>query len=189
LLDTLKTNTYHDSLALIAYNSSFTDSTIHNLRFAVYAPLVDPQLFIDGNKISANDSTTYKNSINAARTVTPSFNLTLDAQGTTTSGSITFKIVNVDSLLDPDSVYAFVAVCQDSVDGILLDFNYVCRYLYYFPVSVVFPDSVDTTITFANTYPVEYLHAVAFIQNLKNSSAQHLKVYQAATVPFTSVQQ
>jgi hypothetical protein len=129
------------------------------------------------------------NSINAARASTPSLNLTLDAQGTISQGTVKLKIVNVDSLLDLDSVYALIAVCQDSVVGMLKNFNYVCRYIYYFPFSVSFADSIDTTITFTNAYPVEYLHAVAFIQNLKSSSAQHLKVYQAVTVPFISIQQ
>lgn len=188
LLDTIKTHTYHDTLALISYNSTFIDTIILNLRKAVYEPFVDPQLVIDGTKIPANDSTAYKNSINAARASAPSFNLNLNAQATTTEGTVTIRIVNVDSLLNPDSIFAFVAVCQDSVHGVLKDFNYVCRNLFYYPVSVPYADSTDTTLTFTNSYPIEKLHAVAFIQNLKSSSIQFLKVYQAVTIPFSSAQ-
>jgi len=188
LLDTIKTHSYHDTLALISYHNTFTDTTIRNLRKVLYEPFVDPQLIVDGNKIQTNDSIAYKNSINAARTITPSLNLTLDAQGTSGNGSVTLKIVNVDSLLALDSVYALIAVCQDSVDGVLKDFNYVCRYLFSYPISVPYADSIDTTITFTNAFPVEKLHAVAFIQNLKSSDIHFLKVYQAVTVPFSSTQ-
>ncbi len=186
LLDTVKTNVFHDSLALIAYNSTFTDSVFVNMRKKLYEPFAEPQFVVDGSKITTDSiMSIYTNSINAARSFMPSFNITLDAQSTVTDGSVTLKIVNVDSSLALDSVFAFIAVCQDSVEGILKHgFNYVCRNLFYFPISVPYADSTDTTMNFTHSYPVEKLHAVAFIQNLKQSSVQYLKVYQAATVQF-----
>jgi len=190
LLDTVKTNIYHDSLALIAYNSTFTDSVFENIRKKLYEPFPEPQFIVDGTKITTDSiMSIYTNSIDAARSFMPSFNLTLDAQGTTTdTGVITLQIVNVDSSLVLDSVFVFIAVCQDSVVGILKNFNYVCRYIFYYPVSVPYADSTDTTITFTNSYPIEKLHAVAFIQNLKRSSVHFLKVYQAVTGLFSSPQ-
>lgn len=178
---------YHDSLAIVSYNFSFTDTEFFNLRYNVYQHPPEPQFVVDGVK-APNDTTTYKSNIDAARSVIPSFNLTLDARGRDSlDGSINLKIVNVDSLLALDSVYALVAVCQDSVEGpgsFKHGYNYVCRNLFYFPISVPYADSTDTTITFMHTYPIAKLHAVAFIQNLKKSGLQYLKVYQAVTVQF-----
>jgi len=186
LLDTVKTNIYHDSLALIAYNSDFTDSVFENMRKKLYEPFSEPQFIVDGTKITTDSiMSIYTSSIDAARSYIPSFNLTLDAQGTATDGSVTIKILNVDSSLVMDSIFTIIAVCQDSVEGILKHgFNYVCRSLFSFPISVPYADSTDTTLTFTHAYPLEKLHAVAFIQNLKQSSIQYLKVYQAATVQF-----
>jgi hypothetical protein len=186
LLDTIKTNIYRDSLALISYNSTFTDSVFVNMRKKLYEPFAEPQFVVDGSKITTDSiMSIYTSSIDAARSYLPSFNITLDAQGSATDGSITLKIVNVDSSLALDSVFAVVSVCQDSVEGILKHgFNYVCRDLFSFPISVPYADSTDTTLSFTHSYPIEKLHAVAFIQNLKQSSTQYLKVYQAATVQF-----
>jgi len=190
LLDTLKTYNYHDTLAIISYNSSFTDSNFINMRKTYYGDFADPKLFLEGDEILANDSFTYTNSINTARLVTPSLNLYLDAQATATEGTVILRIVNVDSLLELDSIFAFVSVCQDSVDGNLKDFNYVCRDLKYYPVTTTFADSAEDTLTFifASPYPIAKLHAVAFIQDLNHSSTQFLTVYQAVTVPFISPQ-
>jgi len=193
LLDTIKAHNYHDTLAMIAYNTTFTDSSIMNLVKVKYAPFTEPKLVIDGNKVESPtpDSTIFKNNINAARLVTPSLNLYLGAQAIATEGTVSLRIVNVDSLLELDSVFAFVAVCQDSVEGNYKHgFNYVCRNLQYYPVTAAFADSTEDTLTFtfASPYPIEKLHAVAFIQNLKNSSTEYLKVYQAVTVPFISAQ-
>jgi hypothetical protein len=190
LLDTLKTYNYHDTLAVISYNSSYTDSSFINMRKVYYGNFADPQLFLEGDKILVNDSSTYANSINTARMVTPSLNLYLDARATASEGTVILRIVNVDSLLELDSVFAFVAVCQDSAHGNLKDFNYVCRDLKYYPVTAAYADSTEDTLTFTFTspYPIAKLHAVAFIQDLNHGSTQFLTVYQAVTVPFISAQ-
>jgi hypothetical protein len=70
------------------------------------------------------------------------------------------------------------------VHGVFKDFNYVCRRLYCFPVTLPYADSTDTTITFTHAYPIAKLRAIAFIQNLKNSSPEFKKVYQSAAAPF-----
>lgn len=192
LLDTLKTNIYRDSLAIISYNKDFVDSSIANLRENFYQIGFDhPALIVDGNKTS-DDSASFVPTINTARSVLPKFNISLTAQANATDGSINLNIITVDSFLTADSfqtvdsIYAFIAICQDSIPGILKDFNYICRQLYYFPIALPYPDTLDTTIIFTHSFPVDKLHALSFIQALVSTSKT---VYQSATVPFSIVQQ
>lgn len=180
-------------MAIISYNTDFVDSSIANLREHFYQVGFDhPSLWADGIKAPGDDSTAFVGTINTARSVPPKFNITLTAQATASDGSIELNVITVDSFMTADSfqtadsIYAFIAVCQDSVHGNQKDFNYICRRLYFFPIAVPYPDTLDTTISFTHSFPVDKLHAVSFIQTLVNTSKT---VYQAATVHFSSLQQ
>jgi len=122
--------------------------------------------------------TTFNQHYTAAKSQDPYFNLSLDASATATTGNVHLKIVAADTL-PVDSFVAFVGICQNDTPGVLKNFNYVCQHLLSFPVDLVYPDSLDTTLTFNHSIPVDKMDAVAFVQG---TSTQ--KVMQAITKNF-----
>ena len=50
-------------------------------------------------------------------------------------------------------------------------------------MDLVYPDTLDTTIIFNHSIPVEYMRAVIFIQNMDNKKVMH-----AITRDFEEVQ-
>ncbi len=173
---------YGDSLAIISYNETFISAEVHE-RLDYYGNPVDPTVIFDGDdEIFVEDPgsfvQTYEQHITAAQADTPSFNFGITATASDSSGTVWLHIGPTDTLSE-GSLMAFVAICEDSVDGVLKDFNYVCRYLYEFPINLSFPDSLDTTIVFTNTLNPTKMRAVAFVQDLDTK-----KVMQAITKKF-----
>ncbi len=94
------------------------------------------------------------------------------------------RIITADSIPE-DLVLAFVAICQDSIPGVLIqrDFNYVCQQLENFPLDLVYPDSLDTTITFSHAIPVDHMRAVVFIQDMDTKEILHAITKEFEEVP------
>jgi hypothetical protein len=124
--------------------------------------------------------TTYSEHIIAAKSDTPQYNLELTAMATANAGSLQVRVITADTIPN-DLVMGYAAICQDSIPGILLpdSFNYVCLQLYSFPIDLVYPDTLDTTIVFNHAIPVDRMWAVVFVQNMDTK-----KVMQAITKQF-----
>jgi hypothetical protein len=159
-------------LAVIAYNHSFVDPAVIQPRLDYYQSPLYPTSIFDGTDevFEPNPSLyfdTYSQHIVAAKADTPLFNLELDATASANTGNLQLKIVTADTIPD-DLVLAFVAICQDSIRGVVIqrDFNYVCQQLENFPIDLVYPDSLDTTIIFSHAIPVNQMRAVVFIQDM-----------------------
>jgi hypothetical protein len=173
-------------LAIISYNRTFSPAEIDTVRSNVYQNPVVPTLVVDGtdkvfeSNINAYEST-FTSHIRVAQSITPIFNLHLEAQATTTIGDLEIKIVAADTVPN-DTILAFVAVCQDSIHGLAKDFNYVCQKLYSFPVYLSYTDSLDTIINFIHSMPVNKMTGVLFVQDINTK-----KVLQAIKTKFTEV--
>jgi hypothetical protein len=160
--------------------------TIGDQRRTFYQILTqdDPMVIFDGTDpvFEPNPSayiTTYTAHISAAKSIAPSFNLNLSAVASVNTGSLQISILPADTFLHL-SCRAFVEICQDSVLGVSKDFNYVARQIYSFPVNIVYPDSLDTTIVFTHSIPIEKMNGVLFIQDINTR-----KVLQAIKAKFT----
>jgi hypothetical protein len=174
---------YGDSLVIVSYNYSV--DTIGDQRRVFYQilPQDDPTVIYDGtDHVFESDPnlyiTTYISHISVAQSNTPSFNLSLNAMASTNTGNLQIRIYPADTMLHP-SCQAFVAICQDGIRGFSKDFNYVARQIYSFPVSVVYPDSLDTTIIFTHSIPVDKMNSVLFVQDMNTK-----KVMQAIKAKF-----
>jgi hypothetical protein len=117
--------------------------------------------------------TTFNEHILAAKADTPEYNLDLTALATPFAGELQLKIVTADTI-PTATITTYVAICQDSMHGFLLPFfNYVCQQLPSFPLSLVYPDSLDTTIVFSHSLPIEQMNAVIYIQNMDTKKIMH----------------
>jgi len=110
--------------------------------------------------------------------VTPFFNLEITATADSAFGNVDLRFVTADTLPE-NNILGCLAICQDSVDGNLKNFNYVCFQFFSFPLNLVYPDTLDTTITFSHSLLVNKLRAVAFTQN--NDTKE---ILQAITTKF-----
>ena len=179
-LDSLSKEFTDSSLALISYNSSFSPSTINTERRNFYTITSDPAVIFDGTDSiypAGNYYATFKPFIEAAKTVTPFFNLVITAIADSSFGSVALRFVTADTLPE-DNIVACLAICQDSIHGIK-DFNYVCYQFYSFPLVMIYPDTLDTTITFSHNLLASKLRAVAFTQDLDTK-----EIMQAITTKF-----
>lgn len=138
-------------------------------RIQFYENPSSPTTIFDGtDKVTLEETdyyNKYKEHIDIARSITPYFNLSLTAFGTQTTGNVYLKIVAADTIPE-DSIAAFIGICEDSLQGTFGALNFVCRRLYNFSVSLVYPDSLDTTIVFNHTIAVHNMIAIGFIQNI-----------------------
>ena len=153
-------------------------------RVLYYIAQPYPTVVFDGTdkvfepNINAFD-TVYNQHIQAAKSIAPIYNLTLNGSVTSNTGTLHINISPADTL-QHDSVYAFVAVCEDSAAGDMGGiFNYVIRNFYSFPINLIFPDELDTTITFSHSIPVDKMRGVLFVQDVHNK-----KVLQAIKKHF-----
>lgn len=135
------------------YGSPLYPTSIFDGTDEVFEP--NPDLYFE----------TYSQHIVAAKADTPLYNLELTATATTNTGSLQLKIITADTIPD-NQILAFVAISQDSVHGLLKEFNYVCLQLENFAVDLVYPDTLDTTIIFNHAIPVDQMRAVVFIQDM-----------------------
>lgn len=116
--------------------------------------------------------TTYDEHIIAAKADTPHYNLELTATATPNAGNLQLKIVTADTI-PAGPMIAYVVICQDSIPGMLGLFSYVCQQLYTFPVTLVYPDSLDTNIVFNHGLPIEQMTAVVFVQDTTSKKVMH----------------
>lgn len=117
--------------------------------------------------------TTFNDHIQAAKTDTPQYNLELTATATPSAGNLGLKIVTADTI-PTATIIAHIAICQDSIHGLILPFfDYVCQQLHSFPIDLVYPDSLDTTIVFSHSMPVDQMRAIIFIQNMDTKKILH----------------
>lgn len=170
---------------IISYNHSFSPVLPEiEERKQYYGVQLYPTVVFDGSDVvfepnpNAYD-TTFNQHIQAAKSVTPIYNLHLNAFATSTTGTLEIAIVSADTL-HHDSVFAFVTVCEDSITGLVGTFNYVIRQFYTFPINLFYPDSLDTTITFSHSMPVNKMRGVLFMQDMHSK-----KVLQAIKSMFT----
>lgn len=174
-------------MVIISYNHSVPPVLAAiEVRKQYYNIVTYPMVNFDGADVvfepnpNAYD-TTFNQHIQTAKSVVPIYNLTLNGTITATSGVLHVKISPADTLMH-DSVYAFVAVCQDSAIGEFLTVcNYVIRQFYQFPVNLFYPDSLDTIINFSHSIPQDKLRGVLFVQDMHANSK---KVLQASKVTF-----
>jgi hypothetical protein len=176
MLDSLS-GLYGDSLAIISYNHTFGDTAAIRPRDSLYSTPIYPTAFFDGtDEVFEPDPgalfTTYYDHYIAAKSDTPNYNLYLTATATASAGDLQLRIVTADTIPSGEML-AYVAICQDSIRGFSKDFNYVCMQMYRFPVDLVYPDSLDTTITFGHTLPVDKMRAVVFVQNMNTKKVMH----------------
>lgn len=155
-------------------------------RDSLYGSPIYPTVIFDGtDEVFEPDPnaflTTFDAHITAAKADTPQYNLELNAVATPTTGDIQVKIVTAGAI-PTGQMRAYIAVCQDSVRGFVKDFNYVIQQFYTFPVDLVYPDSLDTAITFNHALPVEKMRAVVFVQNMDTKKVMH-----SATKQFEEV--
>ncbi|MCX7785321.1 MAG: hypothetical protein N2201_03725 [candidate division WOR-3 bacterium] len=180
-------------MVIVSYNYTFTSPAIDTLRKAFYSiplPPIIPEATIcfDGTDKVIVDSPgfppestyyqVYTQHIIAAKSNPPAYNLYLAGSATTNSGMLNIKITPADTLTH-SPVNAFIAICEDSVVGMTKDFNYVVRKLFNFPLYLVYPDSLDTIITFQHTLPPNKMTGVLFLQNMNTK-----KVLQAVKTRF-----
>lgn len=156
-------------------------------RFDYYGSPLYPTSIFDGTDevFESNPDlyfTTYDQHIVAAKADTPLYNLELTATASANTGNLQLKIVTADTIPD-DLILAFVAISQDSVHGMIKDFNYVCQQLDNFPVDLVYPDSLDTTIIFNHAIPVNQMRAVVFIQDMDTKEVLHAIASEFEEVP------
>lgn len=160
-----------DTLAVICYHVHFRYSTPEaEERWAFYDSVIIPSVVFDGteNVFVAYPpfEEIYEDYIDLARGVTPNFNLYIsNATASPTTGSINLRIVTADTIPD-DSIVAFVSILEDSLPGTYGTFYHVCRSLFQFPVTLTYPDSLDTTITFSHNIRVDKMNTVVFIQDI-----------------------
>jgi hypothetical protein len=163
-------------LVIISYNHTFDiPENITRRQWYLGQTFSYPKLIVDGVVVpidvpsyppESSYYTTYNQHIVSAKSYVPGYNLYLDGTATSSSGNLHIKIVPADTL-HRDSVYAFVAVCEDSVLGDLGSrFNFVCRKFYSFPINIVYPDSFTTSINFSHSIPIGKITGVLFVQNL-----------------------
>ena len=143
-----------------------------------------PMLVFDGTDVlfepnlNAYDSV-FNQHIQVAKSFAPIFNLSLEGNATPSSGNLHIKITPADTL-HHDSVFAFVTVCEDSVLGDMGGrFNFVIRQFYTFPIDFVYPEELDTTITFSHSIPIDKMRGVLFVQDVHTK-----KVLQAIKSKF-----
>jgi hypothetical protein len=178
-IDSLK-RISEDSLAIISYNHTFSPVNIQNERESLYgiSVLNYPTIVIDGTDevFESNPDaylTTYNSHIQAAKADTPQYNLELTTTATQNAGNMQLRIITTDSI-PAGNILTYVAICQDSIPGFASpSFNYVCQQLFSFPLDLVFPDTLDTTIVFSHSVPVEQMTAVIFIQNMDTEKVMH----------------
>lgn len=174
---------------IISYNHTFDIPEIVSRRQEYFGSVFSyPKLVIDGTEVpidipayppESSYYTTYNQYIVAAKSIVPSYNLTLFGNATASSGNFSIKIIPADTL-HRESIYAFVAVCEDSVLGDLgQTFNYVCRKFYRFPINIVYPDSFINTINFTHSIPIDKMTGVLFVQDVNTK-----KVLQAIKTKF-----
>ena len=186
-LDSLK-KLYGDSLAIISYNHTLCPAAIADERANLYGFPVYPTVVFDGTDevFEPNpDSllTTYDDHIQAAKADTPQYNLELTATATPNAGNLQLNIVTADTI-PVGEIFTYIAICQDSIHGFLMPyFNYVCQQMYSFPLDLVHPDTLDTTIAFNHSIPVGQMSAIIFIQNMNTKKIMH-----AITKDFEEVQ-
>ena len=146
---------------------------------------LSPTLVFDGTDVAFEPNqnaydTTFNQHIQAAKSVVPIYNLSLEGTATNNTGSLHVRILPADTLVH-DSVYALIAICQDSVIGDLGGiYNYTVKGLSSFPVNIFYPDSMDTTIIFSHSAPIDKLRAVLFMQDMHSK-----KVLQTTKYEFT----
>lgn len=170
-------------MAIISYNHTQGNVAVINTRLDFYNRPVYPTVIFDGTDevFEQNPNayfTTFNDHIRAARADTPSYNLELTATATANAGNLELRIVTADTIPEGQMI-AYVVICQDNVPGMLGSFNYVCQDLYDFPVTLVYPDTLDTSIVFNHAIPVDEMTAVFFVQDTISK-----KVMQSITKPF-----
>ncbi len=140
-------------------------------RHQFYGTPVIPTVVFDGTDQVFEpepSAATYEQHIRVAQSVTPHFNLSMELTASQNTASINLRIVTADTIPD-DEIVAFVTISEDSLRGAIPPFHTfdrVCRDMFQFPVDLVYPDSLDTIITFNHTIPINRMRAVLFIQDL-----------------------
>ncbi len=119
----------------------------------------------------------YEEHIRIAQSKAPYFNLTVEASASNSTGSVRVKIVAADTIPE-DEMNAFVAILEDSLPGASnhsYTYYRVCRQLFQFPVNLIYPDSLDTTITFSHSIGVDRMRTVVFVQDMDTKEIMQSK--------------
>ncbi len=139
-------------------------------RWAFYDSVIIPSVVFDGTEkvfvAYPPFEDIYEDYIDLARGVTPYFNLYINGvTADSTTGSINLRIVTADTIPD-DEIVAFVSILEDSLPGSYGTFCHVCRSLFQFPVTLTYPDTLDTTIIFSHNIRVDKMSTVVFVQDM-----------------------
>ena len=165
-------NARGDSLVVISYHVGQTYQTAAAEERELYyaAGVFPPYVIFDGTVVVWEASPNayygrYAQADTVARAVPSLFNIfILDASASASTGSIELRLVPTDTLPD-DELTVFAAVLEDTLAGAYGTFMHVCRELYAFPWQLSYPDSLDTTISFSHSIPVNRMKTVVFVQD------------------------
>ncbi|MEO0074652.1 MAG: hypothetical protein ABIK31_00885 [candidate division WOR-3 bacterium] len=176
---------YGDSIVIVSYNHSVQPELPQiQERMNYYNILAYPTVVFDGTDVVfENNPNAYDTVFNqhyiVAKSIVPSYNLELTGSVTVNSGQLHLKIGAADTIRH-DSVYAFIAICEDSIRGDLGGtFNFVVRQLTTIPINVSYPDSLDTIINFNHNIAPPKMRGVVFLQD-----RQSKKILQAIKTKF-----
>lgn len=164
---------YGDTLAVICYHigSTYQNPPAEEREAFYNTGLSPPYVIFDGTLLSAEPQTSnydssYRANIDIARTRVPYFNLDIDsASASQSTGAFDLMIVAADTIPE-DEINAFVVILEDSLDGSYTTFMKVCRSLYEFPLTLAYPDTLDTTITFSHSIEPSKMTVVVFVQDM-----------------------
>lgn len=164
-----------------------SNPTAFQLRDSLYQSPLPPTAFFDGtDEVFEQDPSLYFESydahITAAKADTPSYNLEVTATATASAGDMQIQIITADTI-PSGQILAYAAVCQDSAVWFDIYSNYIIKEMFVFPLDLVYPDTLDTVITFSHTLPVDKMRAVVFVQNMDTKKIMH-----SATKQFEEVQ-
>lgn len=143
--------------------------------------LATPFVIFNGTYVAweqnpSNYDSVFTENIEAARTQPPYFNIYVDsAYASPSTGTFDLRIITADTIPE-GNVVGFIAVLEDSLPGAYTEFMHVCRALYQFPVTLVYPDTLDTTITFSHSIPPHNLKTVVFIQDLDTKEVMQAQI-------------
>lgn len=133
--------------------------------------LIEPFVVFDGTNSVFEPNyqayvTRYTQAYEVARAAAPLFNLEIvNASASETAGSIELRVITADTI-PGDEIMLFASILEDSLPGAYTTFTNVCRDLMGFHVGMVYPDTLDTTITFAHAIPVHLMTTVVFVQDI-----------------------
>ncbi len=168
-------------------HGTYEISEAHDRETFYNTGLSIPYVILDGTAVvweasPNNYDSVYTVYVEAARSVTPYYNLYIDSAlvGPST-GRLNLKIIAADTIPN-DEIAVYINVLEDSLRDLTLPsivFYHICRQQFSFPLEIAYPDTFDTTITFSQSSQNDKKKTVVFIQDIDTK-----EVMQSIISPF-----